>query len=278
MLQPSWPVWDHDPFLQYRPFPATPHNNFEAHWHEIAGTVLFYVLVQRLLGPVARYCLGSTYTLLAKRTRVNFDVHVVSMVQSLVSILALVPMWHHPLWANHRANPSGAILGYTPYAGLVALVTVGYFVWDVCVCVRHFSLFGWGFLFHAVAAGYVFACALNQFCMPWMPAFLLFELSTPFVNINWFASKLPAGSISNAATLVNGLLLLVVFFVVRIVWGLYAVYTCALDMMRVWRELGAVLPTLILLLNMLLNALNAYWFYRMVLIARKRAAGSEKKR
>lgn len=270
------PVWEADPFLALRPFPTQATNNFMAHWHEIVGAFVAYVLVQRYSRPWARKYFGSAYTELLPRTQLNFDIHLVSMFQCILSILMCGPMWNHPFRLNHAIEPHNAIFGYTPYAGLVAAVTIGYFVWDIYVCIRYFLLFGWGFLFHGVAAGYVFVCALGGFCMPWMPAFLLFELSTPFVNINWFASHLPEGTISNAVVMINGLLLLVVFFFVRLVWGVYAVWVVAHDMVAVGLELDLLLPLLILPLNIMLNALNVFWFYKMVKIA-KRKAGALKR-
>ena len=51
------------------------------------------------------------------------------------------------------------------------------------------------------------------------PVFLLHELSTPFVNIHWFCDKVElTGSIFQA---VNGVLLTMVFFCCRLVWGTY---------------------------------------------------------
>lgn len=198
------------------------------------------------------------------------------MIQCILSVLACGPMWNHPFRLNHDTAPHDAILGYTPYAGLVAAVTIGYFVWDIYVCMRHFLLFGWGFLFHGIAAGYVFVCALGGFCMPWMPAFLLFELSTPFVNINWFASHLPEGTISNTVVMINGVLLLVVFFMVRLVWGVYAVWVVAHDMVAVGLDMNLFLPLSILPLNIMLNALNLYWFYKMLKIAKRKAGGLQR--
>lgn len=267
------PVFNEDPFLKYRPFPETPSNYFVAHWHEIFGSFLFYLTVQWLSPIVATRYMGDTYKQLSRKVRINFDIHVVSMVQCIVSLLLVIPTWNQPSWSYTATDAAGRVLTYYPYGGMVTAVTVGYFVWDLLVCLQHLQLFGAGFLFHAVAALVVFGGCLSPFCIPWMPAFLLFELSTPFVNINWFASKLPAGTISETVTVVNGIMLLVVFFFVRVVWGIYAVTNAAMDMFAVWDQLFKPLPFTILGLNFLLNLLNIYWFYRMVLIAQKKAKG-----
>lgn len=112
--------------------------------------------------------------------------------------------------------------------------------------------------------------------MPWVPAFLSFEGSTPFVNMNWFASKLPAGTFSDKFVMINGLLLMVVFFVVRILWGFYAVSQVAYSLWHSRDLVHPFFPIVVLSINLMLNALNVFWFYKMVKIAKKKAMKSKK--
>ncbi|ODV77358.1 DUF887-domain-containing protein [Suhomyces tanzawaensis NRRL Y-17324] len=270
-----FPVFYNDPFLKYRPFPAEETgNNFIDHWHEIAATFLFYTAIQYGSQPFSRYYFGDTYKSLKPKTKINFDIHVVSMVQCFISILLLLPMWNSSLWSE---SASSSVHGLSPYGSLVAAVTCGYFAWDVYVCLRYYSLFGFGFLFHGVAALYVFCLCLIPFCQPWIPAFLLFELSTPFVNINWFSTRLPAGTFSDRTILINGVLLLITFFSVRLVWGIYAVIQVALDFYRIWGHVSPFLVISILSINVSLDILNVFWFYKMLMIAKKKITGKSKK-
>lgn len=272
------PIFNEDPFLQYRPFPASPKNYFEAHWHEVAASFLFYLIIQHLLPILLKRYVGKIYTDLNHKTKINFDIHVTAMVQCVLSVLALVPMWNHPMWKNRLTDPHLAVLGYYPYAGFVAAISVGYFVWDLYVCLRYFRLFGAGFLFHAVAALYVFSSCFVPFCLPWIPAFLLFEASSPFVNMNWFASRLPAGTFSDRFVMINGLLLLITFFSVRLVWGFYAVALVAGDMWQVRQHVAMFLPLSILSFNVALDGINAFWFYKMVGIAKRKILGKASKK
>ena len=63
---------------------------------------------------------------------------------------------------------------------------------------------------------------------------------------------------------------MVTFFIVRIVWGFYAVSQLAVDMLASLDQVNKLLPISLLVLNFLLNSLNVFWFYKMVMIARKR--------
>ncbi|KAL0020020.1 hypothetical protein WJX77_004744 [Trebouxia sp. C0004] len=97
--------------------------------------------------------------------------------------------------------------------------------------------------------------------------FLLWELSTPFVYARWFLHK--AGMSRTTAYKVNGVLMVLVFFLCRNVAGL----VCSVDFFRETSpELqhptpGGLSPAAIWLyrgLNLPLNALNAFWLYKML--------------
>lgn len=52
------------------------------------------------------------------------------------------------------------------------------------------------------------------------PVFILYELSSPFLNIHWFCDKL--GLTGSRLQLYNGILLIGTFFACRLVWGTYS--------------------------------------------------------
>lgn len=265
-----------DPLAWSRPFPVNALTSFQAHWHEVLGLFLFYCAIQAASPWVSKAVVGNAYTGLNAKTKLNFDIHVVSMVQCIILIVVLIPSWGNEHFQNRASDPYGSIFGYNEYLGFVVAITIGYFIWDLIVCLMYIRLFGAGFLLHAFAALYVFGVALiKPYCMPWVPAFLLFELSTPFVNVNWFSSRLPAGTVPDKLVIVNGLLLLVVFFLVRIAWGFYAVGLVAYDMYRTLHMTSLFMPASILILNFSLDVLNVYWFMKMVAIAKKKAGGAK---
>lgn len=265
-----------DPFADYIPVKFDSQSPFVDHYHEVLGAFLFYTAIQLVSPSVCTFLFGNAYRDMNKKTKLNFDIHVVSTVQCIISVILLIPSWNNVDFQNRAQDPYGSIFGYTPYGGFVTAVTVGYFIWDFIICLFYLRLFGVGFLIHAFAALYVFVVALaHPFCLSWMPAFLLFELSTPFVNINWFASRLPAGVVSDSIIVVNGLLLLFTFFTVRILWGFYAVGLVAYDMYRVRHDVHIFFPITVLALNVSLDSLNVYWFSKMIAIAKKKLRGSK---
>lgn len=129
--------------------------------------------------------------------------------------------------------------------------------------------------------------------------FILYELSTPFLNIHWFFDKV--GMTGSKAQLYNGIVLLATFFSARLIWGVgqsaivwYDMYRAIFvgpnvefmsftpadeklagteDIMMYAKEAGPLpiwLAAIYLLSNITLNTLNVIWFGRMIKAVRKR--------
>jgi hypothetical protein len=140
------------------PFAAqTSLSSLPLHIHEVLILATFYQLVQSYLSPwISTALFPTTYPSLSRRTRLNWDVHVVSFVQStLVCSLAL--------WVMYVDEERTAmeqfeirIWGYTGALGLVQAFGMAYFVWDFWVSLWHVDIFGVGMLAHAVSAVTVF--------------------------------------------------------------------------------------------------------------------------
>jgi hypothetical protein len=127
------------------------------HVHEVLLAFAFYQLVNTVGSPwLSRQLFPTIYPGLNARTKLNWDVHVVSLVQScLISGLAL---WVMAVDAE-RGQMDGRqrIWGYTGAGGMIQGLAAGYFLWDLCVSTLHVGIFGWGLLAHAVAALLVFS-------------------------------------------------------------------------------------------------------------------------
>jgi hypothetical protein len=59
----------------------------------------------------------------------------------------------------------------------------------------------------------------RPFCNYYGPVFILYELSSPFLNIHWFCDKL--NMTGSKLQWYNGMLLLAMFFSSRLLWGTY---------------------------------------------------------
>lgn len=230
------------------------------HASEIVFFAGFYTLIY-LLTPAISTLFYDGYHKLNGKARHGFDTHVVSSVNALVMCgLSL------PLYGDKSLDKLDS---YTPYAGFVIASCVGYFLWDFIITLKYLKYNGLGFLFHALAALYVFCEGLRPFMLNVAAPFIWFEASTPFVNINWFGTYVP-GLIGPKVRMVNGLLLLLVFFIFRIVSGPYHGYFFVRDIVF-YLPPGIPYTTAVGVLSsyVVLVSLNFIWFQKMLKIAKK---------
>lgn len=136
------------------------------HIHELLFAALSYHIICAYVSPIlSRRLFPNIYPSLARRTQLNWDVHVVSLVQSVV--VCAVAIW--VMVADKERKGMGweeRIWGYTGAGGMIQAFAAGYFLWDLQICVRYLGVFGWGLLLHAVAALIVFTLGFVSHLRP----------------------------------------------------------------------------------------------------------------
>ncbi|KAF6806007.1 TLC domain-containing protein C17A2.02c [Colletotrichum musicola] len=267
------------------------------HVHEVlAASVLYSVIYYPISPMISRLIVGRKYLDLPRRRRINWDAHVVSLVQStLINALAVWAMFVDT--ERNEMDWQARIWGYTGAAGMIQALAAGYFLWDLVVTSCNMDVFGIGTLAHAISALFVYSLGFRPFLNYYGCTFILWELSTPFLNIHWFFDKL--GMTGSRAQLYNGLLLLFTFFSCRLIYGTYQSVKVFTDIyaainvhpvlpaprdidddMRVLTDVmrfatpRSTVPTWLavtyLVSNITLNGLNFYWFIMMIRAVRKR--------
>jgi len=139
-------------------------------------------------------------------------------------------------------------------------------MWDVLECLTNYE--GIGFVSHGVACLLIYLCSFRPFLAYYAAHFLIWEVSTPFLNLHWALDK--TKQTGSTVQLVNGVVFMTLFFCVRLMYGGY-------QSSQFWRTLGDIMdkvPLPLLLVyafgNILLQGLNWFWFYKMILAMRKR--------
>lgn len=127
------------------------------HIHEILLAFAFYQLVHSYLSPLlSSWLLPQYYNKLNRRTKINWDVHVVSLVQStMVNAVALWVMFTDD--ERKSMTSEERVYGYTGGCGLILALATGYFAYDLIVSTIYLKIFGVGMLFHAISALWVFS-------------------------------------------------------------------------------------------------------------------------
>jgi hypothetical protein len=265
------------------------------HIHEALFGLILYSVVYYPISPLLSTKLfPQHYPQLTRRTRISWDAHVVSLVQSLlINVLALWVLFADT--DRTTMTREERVWGYTGGSGMLQGLFIGYFIWDLAMSLVHFTVFGPGALAHAVCALSVYTVGFRPFIHYYSPIFILWELSTPFLNFHWFFDKIKMTG--SRAQLINGIALLSTFFGVRLVWGAYQSTRVARDLLQSLNTAPSVAALLsiegetipevmrfvtsettaplwavlaVVLSNLVLNSLNFYWFRLMIKAVTKR--------
>ena len=274
-----------EPFAKSLALQTLPH-----HAHEILPAFCFYEFINRIVSPyVSSRLAPKTYPQLSRKAKINWNVHFVSMVQScFINTLAL---W--VIYADKERSRMGwkeRVWGYTGAGGMVQGFAAGYFAWDLLASIEDVDVHGWGALFHAASAlavsmlGFVSAFTKSFWALmtdkPQRPFvnyygvnLVLYELSTPFLNIHWWLDKV--GMTGSTLQLVNGIALLTTFGGSRLIWGTYQNYSMYKDIWRAVQNPGELpVPSWLALAYLAsttgLSGLNFYWFGKMIQAVAKR--------
>lgn len=173
----------HDPlgpapaFLQslVEPLTREPFNltTLPRHIHELLLAFVLYISLSNWISPaICARLLRRTYTSLSQRTRINWDVHVVSLVQSLLICGLALWVLRNDQEVVGAGDWRGRIWGYSGAAGLVQAMAGGYFLWDVYISTMYFKIMGPGSLAHAVSA-------LVITMMGFVSCFLVLSMTAP---------------------------------------------------------------------------------------------------
>ncbi|KAF6256066.1 TLC domain-containing protein [Scenedesmus sp. NREL 46B-D3] len=171
------------------------------------------------------------------------------------------------------------IYGHTHLSSLMCLVSSGYFLYDTLVVMARRE--GGGMMVHAACCLFVYTYAVYSFNLHFFGAgFLMWELSTLFVHLRWFLHRSGAGK--SRLYVVNGLVMMVVFFLCRPVWGTWLSYRFFVDTaveLRHPRPGGFSASGIwgYRVANVALNLLNYYWFSIMFVKAVELLVPNKKK-
>ncbi|KAI9143211.1 TLC domain-containing protein [Paraphysoderma sedebokerense] len=234
--------------------------------------------------------IGNLYRSQSVSKKIDFAAHVVSHIHALVIVWLAYPILSDPELSKDK------LFGYSYTGGLVYAICSGYFLWDTIFSLRYLKYFGLGFFLHGISCFFVFILSFRPFLMYYGSIFLLFELSTPFLNIHWFLDRIKHQYLDRIDSknewtksstpqvpkwleqvqFANGVLLLCVFFAVRIVFGLIMSYQFFVSISPLFQN-PEMFPQSILIgysaANVLLNSLNIFWCLKMVRAVIKKSKG-----
>ncbi|KAK7693807.1 hypothetical protein QCA50_003379 [Cerrena zonata] len=233
---------------------------------EYAPTIAYatagYTILHLIIAPAfSKAVFPETYrSLRGRKGRNNWNIRIVSFVNAIVlSWLAYLCLGRSEL-SNDKA------FGWHPSIGTANAVAVGHFIWDSLDSIINFS--DVGFVIHGLSCMLLYSLTFRPYLGFYSPRFLLWELSTPFLNIHWCLDKL--GKTGSTLQYINGIILLSTFFSVRICYGWYMSYGFMHTLWEVKDQVPKVFTYTLFAGNIILNSLNLFWFSKMISTIRKR--------
>lgn len=242
----------------------------------LPGTAAWFLL-EAVAPALSQSLFPKIYESMSPKQRAGWNMRMTSSVHAILSCaLAFTAIMAH----DAPTDPEERIYKSWDAANFVLAMSTGYFVWDTHLCIAQYKTFGPEFLFHGVMCLIAYTGALTiPYIQYYGCVFLIFEASTPLVNLHWMLDK--AGMAGHPLQLANGALLLLVFFLIRIIYGFYMTYFHITDGMAAWGQAtSAVRPLIVgyITINSSMDLLNVYWFYGMVRSVKSRVNVNLKKR
>ncbi|MCJ1310682.1 hypothetical protein MMC25_004348 [Agyrium rufum] len=208
------------------------------HIHEVIFSFTLYTVTHIYIAPlISTRLFPKIYPSLNGRTRLNWNTRCVSLLQStLINVLAL---WVCFVDEERQAMDwRERVWGYTGAGGMIQGFAAGYFLYDTILCALYVDVYGWGMLAHGVSAATVYCLGFRPFVNYYGATFILYELSSPFLNFHWFFDKLDmTGTLPQ---LINGIILASTFFCCRLLWGSYSSFRVLQDVWAAIHNPGSV--------------------------------------
>ncbi|NXD38870.1 TM56B protein, partial [Copsychus sechellarum] len=144
-------------------------------------------------------------------------------------------------------------------------ITTGYLISDLLLIIFYWKAIGDKFfVIHHLAALYAYYFVLSEGLLAYFGNFrLLAEFSTPFVNQRWFFEVLGYPK-SSKANIINGMLMTVVFFVVRIaVMPVYYSHVISSFGTEGFKRLGFAAQSAWIISSVVLDIMNVMWMVKI---------------
>ena len=192
-----------------------------------------------------------------KKLRVSWAHHIVAFVNAVISSCMAL----HYIFRIKQESFTTGTHSYYPEVARILSVSVGYFIWDVQICIKYYSIYGTAFAIHGIMALVALVISFRPYMMNLVSYYMLVEISTIFLHSNWFIIKL--GYKDSLAFKISHGLLLTSYFCVRIIVAPFFVYETILQTIdpsnhTAWWAKAIYCGNVIAL-----ALLSQFWFWKM---------------
>lgn len=233
-------------------------------WDHLPAVLLFYSIFalasgsSRLITSILlKDKLAQMDEKARKKLRVSWAHHIVAFLNAvIISSMAL----HYIIKLQKEPYTIGTHTYYPEVARFLS-VGVGYFIWDVQICFKYYNLYGAAFALHGVMALVALVISFQPYMMNLVGYYMLVEISTIFLHINWFLIKL--GFKDALIFKISNSLLLLSYFIVRIIMAPVFVYETVKQTIAPTNHTAMWAKVIYCSNVVLLSLLSQFWFWKM---------------
>ncbi|KAJ2493690.1 hypothetical protein IWW37_000321 [Coemansia sp. RSA 2050] len=243
-----------------------------AYWKVMLVSLLVHIAVFRAVPIVTNLLVPRVYGRMSDTDKRSWSICVVSMLHSVYDSAFIIAFF------NDSSLNIDKMGGYNEQFEYLLATAMGYYIWDLSICLSDYSNYGLMYLIHGGLGVFgLFVLTSRQLQFYAIP-YLLPELSSVFLNIRHLLKY--AGKANSLTYKVNFALFLVAFTSIRVGFEAYHSFYLALDVYR--GNTGNVFypfAVYFAILGITLTTLNLIWL-RQILNAAYYTffAGSKKKR
>ncbi|KAI9365443.1 TLC domain-containing protein [Zopfochytrium polystomum] len=228
----------------------------ETYWPVLIGSAIACEVIATVSARMAKTS-SAAYRGLSRANKFDWRMKIVSLVHSLLVSAMSFPILVDPAFQQEP------ILKYTHYSACLLSITCGYFIWDTIVSAMQISVNGPGMVVHGLSCFLVFLFSAKPLFHYYGAVFLMFELSTPFLNAHWILTKM--GILGPRLKNILQALVYIIFFFARILFGLYQSFQYFGDVRAKWDHIPFFIVVMYSIANVVLNSLNLFWFFKMTM-------------
>ncbi|KAJ2032674.1 hypothetical protein IWW57_000088 [Coemansia sp. S610] len=242
------------------------------YWKVMLVSLLVHVAVFWAAPIVTKLVMPRVYGQMSDSDKRSWSVCIVSLLHSVYDSAFIIAFFNDPSLNMDKMG------GYNEQFEYLLATAMGYYIWDLSICLSDYSNYGIMYLIHGGLGVFgLFVLTSRQLQFYAIP-YLLPELSSVFLNIRHLLKY--AGKANSLAYKVNFALFLAAFISIRVGFEAYHSYYLALNVYR--GDTGDVFypfAVYFAILGITLTTLNLIWL-RQILNAAYYTffAGSKKKR
>ena len=233
-------------------------------WDHLPAVILFYIIfaifsgLGRFLATVLlKNKLSQMDAKARKKLRVSWAHHIVAFANAVI----ITCMSLHYILGLKTENYRVGTHTYYPEVARILSVSAGYFIWDVQICFKYYSIYGTAFALHGVMALIALVISFRPYMMNLMSYYMLVEISTIFLHSNWFLIKL--GYKNTIYFKISHGLLLTSYFIIRVLIAPYFVYETIRQTLDPNNTTAIWAKTIYCSNVVLLALLSQFWFWKM---------------